>query len=139
MKSPRHTRRSFLKALGISTTAMFAAPHVINNLLAVAGDSRRPNVIVVQPDQHRGTVMRCAGDEQIHTPNLDRLAAEGIRFTNCVSASPVCSPFRGTVQTGLYCYQHGVVSNNIQMERMRIPPFFTPAITATFWAVTLTG
>jgi len=116
MKSSSHTRRSFLKALGISTTAMFATPHVLNNLLAVAGDSRRPNVVVVQPDQHRGTVMHCAGDEQIHTPNLDRLAVEGIRFTNCVSASPVCSPFRGTMQTGLYCYQHGVVSNNIQMD-----------------------
>ena len=82
-----------------------------------AGEGERPpNVLILQPDQHRGTVMNCAGDRQAITPNLDRLAAQGIRFTNCVSASPVCSPFRGSFQTGLYCFRHGVVKNNIRMD-----------------------
>ena len=73
--------------------------------------TRRPNVLVIQPDQHRGTVMGCAGDSNARTPNLDRLAAEGIRFPRCVSASPVCSPFRATFQTGLYPHTHGVDTN----------------------------
>ena len=76
----------------------------------------KPNVLVIQPDQHRGTVMGCAGDSQVKTPNLDRLASEGIRFSRCASSSPVCSPFRGTMQTGLYCHTHGVDVNNILLD-----------------------
>ena len=116
MKPSNHTRRDFLKTLGIGTATVLGTTHPFGNLWAATENSGRPNVIIIQPDQHRGTVMRCAGDEQVHTPNLDRLAAEGIRFANCLSASPVCSPFRGTMQTGMYCYQHGVVGNNIQMD-----------------------
>ncbi len=83
---------------------------------AGAGAAERPNVLILQPDQHRGLVMSCAGDEQARTPNLDRLAANGIRFTNAASSSPVCSPFRGSMQTGLYCHSHGVIANNIQLN-----------------------
>jgi len=116
MSKLNYTRREFLKKAGIGTAVISGASLPFRDILANVDNRKSPNVIIIQPDQHRGTVMRCAGDEQIHTPNLDRLAAEGIRFTNCLSASPVCSPFRGTMQTGLYCYQHGVVANNIQME-----------------------
>jgi arylsulfatase A-like enzyme len=83
---------------------------------AALGAERRPNVLVIQPDQHRAQTMGCSGDEQAKTPNLDRLAANGVRFTNAASSSPVCSPFRGSMQTGLYCHTHGVVSNNIRLN-----------------------
>jgi len=76
----------------------------------------KPNVLVVQPDQHRGTIMGCAGDMQVDTPNLDALAAEGIRFERCASSSPVCSPCRGSYQTGLYPYIHGVLKNNVLLD-----------------------
>ena len=75
-----------------------------------------PNVLVIQPDQHRGTIMGCAGDKQVQTPNLDQLASEGIRFSHAASSSPVCSPFRGTMQTGLYPHTHGVIGNNILLD-----------------------
>ena len=54
--------------------------------------NEKPNVLVIQPDQHRGTVMGCAGDSQVKTPNLDRLASEGIRFSRCASSSPCVLP-----------------------------------------------
>jgi len=100
-------RRQFMvtTALGTLTLALPAAG-------AQAKQDAPPNFLILQPDQHRGTVMGCAGDTQIKTPNLDRLAAEGIRFSNCVSSSPVCSPFRGTLQTGLYPHIHGVDVNS---------------------------
>jgi len=81
-----------------------------------SGPARRPNVLIIQPDQHRNMTMACAGDAQAITPNLDRLASEGIRFANAASCSPVCCPFRGTMQTGLYCHTHGVVSNGIPLS-----------------------
>jgi arylsulfatase A-like enzyme len=80
----------------------------------------RPHVIIIQPDQHRGSVMGCAGDDIAITPNLDKLASEGIRFSNTYSVEPVCSPFRGTLQTGLYCYQHGVHTNDMRMDTSHV-------------------
>jgi len=110
---PLVKRRDFLK----NCAGVAAGGAVLSNRnLLVRRGARRPNVLVIQPDQHRGTIMGCAGDEQVKTPNLDRLAAEGIHFTHCVSSSPVCSPFRGTIQTGLYPHTHGVVKNNILLD-----------------------
>lgn len=54
--------------------------------------------------------MSCAGDPNIPTPNLDRLAEEGVRFENAYSNTPICSPFRASLYTGQYIHTHGVVS-----------------------------
>ena len=86
--------------------------------LAGAAMAKPPNVLVIQPDQHRGTVMGCMGDRQARTPNLDRLAREGMRFRNTASSSPVCCPFRASMQTGLYPHKHGVLSN----DKYRLDP-----------------
>ena len=108
----QQNRRHFIKKMGGSAFAF----SVFTQFSACDFDKKRPNILIIQPDQHRGSVMGCAGDINVNTPHLDQFAEEGIRFTKCFSASPVCSPFRGTMQTGLYCYQHGVVRNNIQMD-----------------------
>jgi arylsulfatase A-like enzyme len=71
---------------------------------------RKPNILWIFSDQHRGHAMSCSGDENIHTPHLDRLASEGIRFTRAYSNTPVCAPFRATLYTGKYCTSHGVKS-----------------------------
>jgi len=78
--------------------------------------SKKPNILIIQPDQHRADVMGCAGNNMVKTPNLDNLAAGGVRFTNAASASPVCCPFRATMQTGLYIHEHGVYENGIQLN-----------------------
>ncbi|MDA1280082.1 MAG: sulfatase-like hydrolase/transferase, partial [Chloroflexi bacterium] len=52
--------------------------------------------------------MNCAGTPELRTPNLDRLAATGIRFENFFCASPVCSPARASILTGQMPSQHGV-------------------------------
>jgi arylsulfatase A-like enzyme len=77
---------------------------------------RKPNILIIQPDQHRGDYLGCAGHPTVQTPNLDKLAAEGIRFSKAASASPVCCPFRATMQTGLYIHEHGVVDNGITLD-----------------------
>jgi arylsulfatase A-like enzyme len=112
--APYVSRRHFVGALASGAGVAALARASTGNVSSAS--SQRPNVLIIQPDQHRGTIMRCAGDEQAITPNLDRLAVEGIRFSNCASASPVCCPFRGTLQTGLYCHTHGVVTNEIRLD-----------------------
>jgi len=70
----------------------------------------KPNVLWIFCDQMRGSAMDCAGDPNFKgkTPNLDRLASEGTRFTHAYSQTPVCTPFRGGVYTGQYGHINGV-------------------------------
>ena len=63
--------------------------------------NEKPNVLVIQPDQHRGTVMGCAGDSQVKTPNLDSLASEGVRFSRC---RPVCIATRTAWMGTIFCW-----------------------------------
>ena len=65
-------------------------------------ETYRPNVLWIFGDQHRAQALGCAGDPNLHTPNIDRLAAEGLWFTGAVSGAPLCSPARGSLLTGVY-------------------------------------
>ena len=68
----------------------------------------RPNILFLFSDQHRASAMSCAGDPNVQTPHLDRLANEGVRFSNAYSNSPMCAPFRACLYTGQYISTHGV-------------------------------
>lgn len=61
---------------------------------------RRPNIILIQADDLGYGDLGCYGQTRIQTPNLDRLAAEGIRFTSCYAGSTVCSPSRAALMLG---------------------------------------
>ena len=74
-----------------------------------------PNILLLMTDQQRWDAMGCSGD-WVQTPHLDRIAGEGIRFTNCVTTSPVCIPTRLSLATGLYPHNTHVWNNmNHQM------------------------
>lgn len=68
----------------------------------------RPNILFVLTDDQGYWALGCAGNPEIHTPNLDRLAAMGMRFDNFFCASPVCSPARASILTGRIPSQHGI-------------------------------
>lgn len=70
---------------------------------------RRPNILIVMTDQQRGDTVPPRA--RAVTPNLERLAADGITFTNTFCPSPHCCPSRGTFMTGLYPGRHGVLNN----------------------------
>lgn len=69
-----------------------------------------PNLLLIMTDQQRADALGSVSD-WLRTPNMDRLAAEGVRFTRCVTNSPVCVPTRRTMATGLYCHNTGVWDN----------------------------
>ena len=68
----------------------------------------RPNVLFILSDDQGPWAMRCAGNPDIVTPNLDRIAAQGVRFTDFFCVSPVCSPARASLLTGEIPSRHGV-------------------------------
>ncbi len=70
----------------------------------------RPNVIFILTDNHGPWTLGCHGNKDIRTPNIDRLADEGVRFTQAYANNPVCSPNRATLLTGVMPSQHGVHS-----------------------------
>ena len=72
--------------------------------------SEKPNILFIMTDQQRGDAMGCSGG-WVQTPNLDRIATEGVRFTNCVTNSPVCIPARVSLATGRYPHNTGIWDN----------------------------
>jgi arylsulfatase A-like enzyme len=67
----------------------------------------RANLVIFMPDQLRAESIGCYGHPLVQTPNIDRLAAEGIRFENCFTQSPLCSPARCAMLTGWYPHVAG--------------------------------
>lgn len=72
--------------------------------------AKRPNLLLLMTDQQRADALGCSGG-WVQTPHLDRIAAEGVRFRNCVTNSPVCIPARLSLATGLYPHNTDVWDN----------------------------
>lgn len=72
---------------------------------------RRPNVVVVLVDDMRWDDLGAGGHPFIETPHMDRLAREGVRFTNAFATTPLCSPSRASFLTGQYPHRNGIVDN----------------------------
>lgn len=79
--------------------------------------SEKLNVLFIITDAMRADHMSCAGNQRVKTPNLDRLAKEGLRFTNHFCTNPICMPNRATLITGVYPNVHGVRSNGINLRQ----------------------
>ncbi|MFW6060082.1 MAG: sulfatase [Phycisphaeraceae bacterium] len=77
----------------------------------VNGNDQRPNILFIMDDQHRFDWLGCAGADWVNTPNIDRLAARGMRFTNCYTNAPVCAPARIALATGKQITRVGALSN----------------------------
>jgi len=66
-------------------------------------------------DQQSSDMLGCYGNDQIITPNIDKMAAEGVRFNHCISSSPVCTPYRGMLMSGQHPLHGGAMVNDVQM------------------------
>ncbi len=75
----------------------------------------KPNIVFVFADQWRAQAMGYAGNPDVLTPNLDKLAMEGVCFSNAISTSPVCTPYRAMFLTGKYVLQNGMFMNDVSL------------------------
>jgi arylsulfatase A-like enzyme len=76
-----------------------------------------PNVLLLFSDQHHAGVLGCAGHPDVKTPNLDRLAADGVRFSRAYCQDAVCGPSRASLMTGLYPRTLGVLDNGEKIAK----------------------
>ena len=96
--------------------------------VAARAATRRPNILYVMTDDHTAGQMSCAGNPILRTPNLDRLAREGVRFTNAFCTNSLCAPGRATCLTGTYSHINGVRGNS---EAKDAPPEYMRTDVAT--------
>ncbi|MDB6056967.1 MAG: sulfatase, partial [Verrucomicrobiales bacterium] len=75
-----------------------------------------PNILIIVADQWRAQAFGHAGDPNVHTPNLDKLARASVNVTNAISGCPVCSPFRASLMTGQRPLTHGVFVNDVPLN-----------------------
>ena len=73
--------------------------------------TNRPNILLISTDQQSASALSCAGNRDLRTPNMDRLAAEGVRFSRAYSTHPLCAPARSSYVTGRMPHDTGVTSN----------------------------
>ncbi|MCF7853754.1 MAG: sulfatase-like hydrolase/transferase [Candidatus Pacebacteria bacterium] len=78
-------------------------------------NNKPPNILILMTDQQRQDCLGCAGHSVLKTPNLDRIAATGTRFTEATTVSPVCMPARASFVNSLYPHNHGMWWNSGEM------------------------
>jgi N-acetylglucosamine-6-sulfatase len=99
----------------VSRTIIFILAVLV--ALPCASDTRaqqaeRPNIVFILTDDQRADWLGAAGHPDLRTPNIDRLADEGARFTRFFVTTPLCSPSRASFLTGQYPHKHGVTNND---------------------------
>jgi len=108
------SRRNFLKTVASISLGLSAAEishgttrRYPDEPAAAGRDSHgRPNIIFLLADDQRWDTMGCYGNRYVITPNMDKMASEGLRFENVYHASPICQPSRASIMTGRYLNSH---------------------------------
>lgn len=109
MNGDHYSRRDFLKAAGLGAAAIAVSGCVGANKRSFHTlPNGKPNILIVMTDQQRYDSLGCYGCEAAHTPNLDRLAKQGVLFENCYVSNPICTPSRASMMTGKTVPGHGV-------------------------------
>lgn len=98
---------------------------------------RRPNIVFILADDHAAQTLGAYGSTIARTPNLDRLAAEGLRFENAFCGNAICAPARASVLTGLHSHAHGVIDNAARFDGTL--PTFPRALNAAGYRTALVG
>jgi N-acetylglucosamine-6-sulfatase len=94
------------------------AAWLLPGLSSAADDPKgRPNVLVILCDDLRWDALGCAGNPYVKTPNIDRLAREGVFFANAFCTTSLCSPSRASILSGLYAHTHKVLNNFTEYPR----------------------
>ncbi len=104
---PSQTRRGFLAAAG--------APAFLHGAAAAP-----PNIVFLMPDQLRAHAVGCYGNREVRTPNIDRLASEGLLFEHAFANTPVCCPARANILTGRYAHRNGMVANDLRLRESEV-------------------
>lgn len=107
-------RREFLKVSAVAAAGLFVGKKT------VLGDAERkgarPNILFIMSDDHASHAISAYGSRVNKTPNIDRIAKEGMRFDNCFCTNSLCAPSRAVILTGKYSHRNGVIDNSSRFD-----------------------
>jgi arylsulfatase A-like enzyme len=106
--------------------------------LASQDKASRPNFVIMMCDDQRWDQMSCAGNTVLKTPNMDRIAREGILFKNSFVTNSLCSPSRASLLTGTYSHANGVIDNRMRAMSKDVP-FMPELLRASGYEVAFCG
>lgn len=107
------SRRNFIKRTGVVAGTFFLS----NRLDAITRETKKkPNLVFVFADQWRAQDTGYAGNKDVFTENIDKLATESLNFKNAISCMPVSTPYRASLLTGQYAQTHGLFLNDVTLN-----------------------
>ena len=95
-----------------SKPLLFSILHFFAGIAALDAASERPNILYIMSDDHAAHAISAYGSRINRTPNIDRLAQEGLRLNNCFVVNAICTPSRAAILTGKYSHINGVTVFN---------------------------
>ncbi len=104
------SRRAMLSHLGLLGAGVLLSASSAQGAPAKPG-AKRPNIVFIMTDDHAAHALSCYGSKINQTPNLDRIAREGMRFENCFCTNALCAPSRAVILTGKYSHLNGLRDN----------------------------
>jgi arylsulfatase A-like enzyme len=116
----KHTRREFLKKAGVGTAAGLSM--LSTKGFAQPDGEQQPDILLIMCDQLAVHALSCYGGP-VFTPNIDRLAGEGVRFTQATCVTPYFLPTRASIVTGRYPHSHGIVLNCAPRRQEGLHPY----------------
>lgn len=105
-----------MKRAGLATGTFLLSGAMPAAMTGCARKRRKPNVVYVFADQWRAQDAGFAGNPDVMTEHIDRLAGESLVFTNAISCMPVSTPYRGSLLTGQYAHTHGLFLNDVTLN-----------------------
>ncbi len=113
MKTSNIKRRKFIKLAGLGTSATLlngsTSTELLQNRNTDKPNTDKPNIVYIMADQHRFDALGVAGNNVIKTPNLDKMAQDGVIFSSAYSSTPSCTPARSGLLTGMSPWNHGML------------------------------
>jgi len=100
----------------VSGAALSLVPNCASIGQMMGAGGKRPNIIFIMTDDHASHALSCYGSKINKTPNLDRLAKEGMLFENCFCTNSICAPCRAVILTGKYSHINGVIDNRKRFD-----------------------
>lgn len=105
-------RRTFLSGAGAASLAPMSSSAALPQTEAASlGSGRPPNIVYILFDKCRRDAFGCYDLRKVHTPNIDRMASQGVRFDNCYTPQALCAPARASILTGAFPHAHRLQRN----------------------------
>src|SRR5688572_33063840 len=106
----------------ISALLLLAAAVVchVPPAFAARGEAARPNVVFIMSDDHAYQAVSAYGSNRNETPNIDRIAKDGVRFDRCYVTNSLCGPSRACILTGMYGHKNGFIDNHSTFDGSQV-------------------